>query len=212
MISADLYLSDMDFLQYLPMTDCEECGEKSCATFALKLKRGLVRPEACPTLGGNRIKAFQLALQADRILPKVPALELPRPGPTGLVAINDPDEQAHVLISGNSEFTQEVLSAIMAFTISPFWLLFVDSRGDTVDMAMIYRSLQERKIRATFEEARLHQGKERTKVVLPGFASTLREPLEAQTGWKVGVGPVCAAELPLYFDSRWEFPPKENID
>ncbi len=99
----------------------------------------------------------------------------------------------------------------MAFTLSPFWLLLVDCRGDTVDMAMVYQSLEVKKILATLEETPLHQGQARTEMVLPGFASKLKQPLERQTGWQVRVGPICIAELPLFLGEEWEVPPDLNI-
>lgn len=206
MIDADLYLNKIDFLTYLPGTDCRECGEPFCATFVKQLKMGRLTPAACPFLSENAIRAFQLALQADRILPKVPALDLPRPALTGLTEVNRADDGTLVLVSGNSEFTQEVLSTIMAYTLSPFWLLFVDCRGDTVDMAMVYQSLKVEKISTSLAETTLQQGQGRREMILPGFAASLREPLERQTGWLVRVGPVCIAELPLFLGDDWKVP------
>ena len=212
MITADLYLNRIDFLKYLPGTDCKECGESSCAAFEKQLKSESQSPSKCPFLNENEQRCFQLALRAERILPKVPALDLPRPTSSGLMEINRASENGLVLVSGNSQFTQEVLSSIMAFTLSPFWLLFVDCRGDTVDMAVIYQSLEPEKILASLKESRLYQGGERREMVLPGFASKLKAPLEQQTGWKIRVGPICIAELPLFLGDDWEVPPDLNVE
>jgi CO dehydrogenase/acetyl-CoA synthase gamma subunit (corrinoid Fe-S protein) len=211
MVAADLYLNKINFLKYLPGTDCKECGELSCPAFVKQLKDGIRRPAECPFLNGNQIKGFELALRAERILPKVPALDLPRPAQSGLVEVNQADENALILVSGNSEFTQEVLSSFMAFTLSPFWLLFVDCRGDTVDMAMVYESLKPEKIPAALEETPLYSGRVRGEVILPGFASGLKIPLGQQTGWQVRVGPICIAELPLFLGDDWQVPPDINI-
>lgn len=211
MITADLYLNKIDFLKYLPGTDCKECGEPLCGDFVNQLKNGSRTPAQCPFLNENQIRAFQLALQAHRILPKVPALDLPRPAEIGLMEINRADENTLVLVSGNSEFTQEILTAIMAFTLSPFWLLLVDCRGDTVDMAMVYQSLEVEKILATLEESPLQQRQARREMVLPGFAANLKGPLERQTGWQVRVGPICIAELPLFLGKNWEVPADINL-
>jgi CO dehydrogenase/acetyl-CoA synthase gamma subunit (corrinoid Fe-S protein) len=110
------------------------------------------------------------------------------------------------LLSGNSEFTQEVISSIMAFTLSPFWLLFADCRGDTVDMAMIYRTLKIEKIISVLEETGLRHQQERRAIIIPGFASPLKDPLEQRIGWQVKVGPICVAELPLFLGEAWELP------
>ena len=211
MIAADLYLDKIDFLKYLPGTDCQECGELSCATFVRELKGGNQTPSNCTFLTDNQIRAFHLALQGEKIIPQVPALDLPRPGATGLVEINRPSMSSLMLITGNSEFTQEVLTSIMAYTLSSYWLLFVDCRGDTVDMAMIYQSLQVERIMAALEESPIHQEQARRELILPGFASILKEPLEEQTGYRVRVGPLCIVELPLFLGDDWRVPPDLNI-
>jgi len=208
MIAADLYLNKIEFLKYLPQTDCRECGESSCAEFVKQLIKGIRTPSACPFLREGQIQAFNLALQGEKILPQVPALELPRPAPTGLVEINHPNDRSLVLISGNSEFTQEVLSAFMAYTLSSYWLIFVDCRGDTVDMAMIYESLKVEKIMAALKELPVHS---RREIILPGFASPLKQLLEKQMRWKVEVGPLCIAELPLFLGDEWEVPSDINL-
>lgn len=209
MIAADLYLNKINFLKYLPQTDCQECGEVSCAELVKQLKKGIRTPSACTFLNDRQIGAINLALQGERILPQVPALDLPRPATTGLMEINHPNERSLVLISGNSEFTQEVLSAIIAYTLSSYWLIFVDCRGDTVDMAMIYESFNVEKIMDALEELPGHL---RREIVLPGFASPLKQPLEQQIAWQVKVGPLCIAELPLFLGEDWEVPSSVNLD
>jgi CO dehydrogenase/acetyl-CoA synthase gamma subunit (corrinoid Fe-S protein) len=208
MITADLYLNKINFLPYLPQTDCQECGEVSCAEFVKQLKEGIRTPSTCTFLKDSQIRAFSLALQGEKIFPQVPALDLPRPATTGMVEINHPNERSLVLVSGNSEFTQEVLSSIMAYTLSSYWLLFVDCRGDTVDMAMIYESFTVEKIMAALEELPGHL---RREVILPGFASPLKQPLEQQIEWQVKVGPLCIAELPLFLGDDWEVPSDINL-
>jgi len=211
MIAADLYLNKINFLEYLPQTDCKECGESSCGAFVKKLKDGARRPSECPFLHDKQVSAFRLALQADELLPPVPALDVPRPAATGFMEINQPDENSLILLSGNSEFTQEVLTSIMAYTLSPFWLLFADCRGDTVDMAMVYRSLKVERIKSALEETDLRHQQKRGALVIPGFASRLKDSLELQTGWRVKVGPICAAELPLFLGEEWELPSDINL-
>ena len=82
----------------------------------------------------------------------VQSLELPRPVPPDLFEINEPGPDAPLLVTGNSEFTLAVVTGLLALTVSPFYLLLVDTRGDTVDMSMVYRS---------FTPQRLDQGLDR---------------------------------------------------
>jgi CO dehydrogenase/acetyl-CoA synthase gamma subunit (corrinoid Fe-S protein) len=201
MIHADLYLQRIDFLRYLPGSDCGECGVSSCAALIRGLKDGTRSPADCPSLPDHRVAAFRLALRAREILPAVPAFELPRPGSPGLVAINNPRSDSPVIVSGNSQFTQEVVTTIMGFTVSPFRILFVDCRGDTVDMAMIYQSLTV--VRICRVLAALPGSGKGVELILPGLARELEGPLVEQTGWSVRVGPICVAELPLFLGERW---------
>lgn len=203
MISADLYLQRIDFLKYLPGSDCRECGASSCAVWVHELKDGNRSPADCSSLPDHRVNAFRLALRAREILPAVPALEVPRPGCSGLVEINNPQGDSPLLVSGNSQFTQEVIITLMTFTMSPFRLLFVDCRGDTVDMAMVYQTLTVEGIIRALTETGLLRSRERMELVLPGFARELRGPLAEQMGWPVQVGPVCIAELPLFLGEGW---------
>ncbi|MBW1676597.1 MAG: hypothetical protein JRJ79_08325 [Deltaproteobacteria bacterium] len=41
MLLADAYLDRIDFLRYLPQTDCAECGDKTCQEFVQELKHAL---------------------------------------------------------------------------------------------------------------------------------------------------------------------------
>jgi CO dehydrogenase/acetyl-CoA synthase gamma subunit (corrinoid Fe-S protein) len=201
MIHADLYLQRIDFLRYLPGSDCGECGAASCAALIRGLKDGTRSPSDCPSLSDHRVAALRLALRAREILPAVPAFEFPRPGCPGLVEINHPRGDSPVLVSGNSQFTQEVVTTILGFTVSPFRILFVDCQGDTVDMAMIYQSLTV--VRICQALAGLAGSERGMELILPGFARELEGPLVEQTGWSVQVGPICVAELPLFLGERW---------
>ncbi|MCS7259547.1 MAG: hypothetical protein NZ765_02030, partial [Anaerolineae bacterium] len=40
----------MDVYQLLPKTNCGQCGQPTCFTFALQLVAGQRKPEACPPL------------------------------------------------------------------------------------------------------------------------------------------------------------------
>ena len=108
-----------------------------------------------------------------------------------------------MLVTGNSVFTQEVLLVILATTARPFFVLFTDTRGDALDMAVILGSFTADRVRRSFEVERLAERARGSALVLPGLAAGSRDEIAAATGRPVEVGPVCAAELPLYFGERW---------
>ena len=206
MLLADTYLDRIDFLRYLPQTDCAECGNKTCREFVEDLKETRKRPVDCPYISESLYYPFQLALDADNLLPQFPCLTVPRPGPTGLVEINTPDDDTSLLISGNNSHTQDVITSILGTTKSPFFLLFTDTRGDTVDMAVIHKTLTAEQITKDVQTARVLHRISRRHIIIPGLAATVGHELKQSTGWNIIVGPICAAELPLFLADRWLAP------
>jgi CO dehydrogenase/acetyl-CoA synthase gamma subunit (corrinoid Fe-S protein) len=140
---------------------------------------------------------------ADNLLPKFPCLTVPRPGPTGLVEINAPGDDSAILVSGNNIHTQDVLTSILSTTRTPFFLIFVDTRGDTVDMAVIYERLTAEQIREDVQTSGVLDRTSRQDIIIPGLAAAVGDELKQSTGWKVIVGPICAGELPLFLADRW---------
>ncbi len=203
MLLADAYLDRIDFLRYLPQTDCGDCGAKTCQQFVAALKSGEKHVQQCLGLSESLYYPFRVALQADEILPKFSCVTDPRPGPIGLVKINSPHEESPLLISGNHLHTQDVLTSILSTTRSPFFLLFTDTKGHTVDMAVIYNSITAKQIRKDMERAGILQRAAHQEIVTPGLAEAVGLELRQTTGWEVTVGPICAAELPLFFSDKW---------
>jgi CO dehydrogenase/acetyl-CoA synthase gamma subunit (corrinoid Fe-S protein) len=203
MLLADTYLDRIDFLRYLPQTDCAECGAKTCQEFVQDLKQGRKKPGECPHLSENLYYPFRVALNADNLLPRFPCVTAPRPGPTGLVEINTPDDDSPILISGNNIHTQDVITSILGTTRSPFFLVFADTKGDTVDMAVIYKTLTAEQIRKDVQASRVLDGTRRQEIIIPGLAGTVGDKLKQSTGWNVIVGPICVGELPLFLADRW---------
>jgi len=209
MLYADLYVDRIDLAPHLTPAECRGVpGVADCVQLAEALKAGRLRPEDCPNLSPARRYALSLALQAKEILPPVQSLELPRPVPPDLFEINDPGPEAPVLVTGNSEFTLTVLTGVLVLTVSPCYLLLVDCRGDTVDMAMVYRSFSPQRLDQALEEHHLAARLRHRELILPGVLAPLREELAAYTGWDLKVGPICAAELPLFLgEELWQPPP-----
>jgi CO dehydrogenase/acetyl-CoA synthase gamma subunit (corrinoid Fe-S protein) len=203
MLLADVYLDRIDFLKYLPQTDCGECGVRTCQDFVASLKSGEKRPQKCPGISQNLYYPFQIALEADKILPRFTCVTDPRPGPVGLVEINSPGNEAPLLISGNHIHTQDVMTSILSTTRSPFFLLCTDTKGHTVDMAVIYNTITAEQIRKDIQTAGIVEMAAHHEIITPGLAGVVSRELRQSTGWKVTLGPICAAELPLFLAEKW---------
>jgi CO dehydrogenase/acetyl-CoA synthase gamma subunit (corrinoid Fe-S protein) len=206
---ADLYLLRLQWLPYLTPEECRAAGAEGCEDFLARLQNQSLRLKDCPGLSTRKRYALQLALQGAELVPPVEAMALPQPTRPGLFEINAPGPLAPILVSGNSEITLAVLSAVLATTISPFYLLLVDTLGDTLDMAMIYERFTPAKVTAALQEAQLAEKVQHHSLIIPGLAAALEQPLAAATGWEIRVGPICALEMPLYFGEYWQ-PPMVN--
>jgi len=209
MLKANLYVDRIEIAPYLTPEECREMGGDGCAQVAARLQAGSLRPEDCRALSPNKRYALSLAVRALEVLPVVQSLELPRPVPPELFEINEPGPEAPVLVTGNSEFTLAVVTGLLALTVSPFYLLLVDTRGDTVDMSMIYRSFTPQRLDQGLETHHLARKVRRRQLIIPGVVGPLKEELAAYTGWDIRVGPICVAELPLFLgEVGWEAPEK----
>jgi CO dehydrogenase/acetyl-CoA synthase gamma subunit (corrinoid Fe-S protein) len=206
---ADLYLLRMQWLPYLTPEECRVAGAAGCEDFLGRLQNRSLELKDAPGLSPQKRYALQLALQGAELVPPVEAMALPQPTRPGLYEINGPGPEAPVLVSGNSEITLTVLSAVLATTVSPFYLLLVDTLGDTLDMALIYERFTPVKVTAALQAASLADKVQHRTLIIPGLAATLAPPLAAETGWEIRVGPICALELPLYFGEYWQ-PPSGN--
>jgi CO dehydrogenase/acetyl-CoA synthase gamma subunit (corrinoid Fe-S protein) len=200
---ADLYVLRMQWLPYLSPEECRAAGAASCEDFLGRLQNRSLKLRDAPGLSPQKRYALEIALQGTDLIPPVEAMGLPQPTRPGLYEINTPGPQAPVLVSGNSEITLTVLSAVLATTVSPFYLLLVDTLGDTLDMALIYERFTPAKVTAALGEAHLADKVQHRTLIIPGLAAALSQTLAAATAWDIRVGPVCALELPLYFGDYW---------
>jgi acetyl-CoA decarbonylase/synthase, CODH/ACS complex subunit gamma len=208
MLSANLYIDRIDLARYLTAEEVRSSGARDARDLAARLQAGTLDLANCPFFGPTKSYALSLALRAAEVLPAVQSLELPRPVTPNLFELNEPGREAPVIITGNSEFTVTVLTGLLATTISPFYLLMVDCRGDTVDMAMVFRSFTPQRLDQALDAHRLAERLTHRRLLLPGILAPLKEELATYTGWEIQVGPICAAELPLFLGEAWQPPPE----
>jgi CO dehydrogenase/acetyl-CoA synthase gamma subunit (corrinoid Fe-S protein) len=206
--TADLYTDKINFQKYLKENDCNDCGFPSCDAFINALKRGEKQFHTCSFIAKNNAYAFEAVDKIKQLWPEVPLLVHPRPAFAGLVELNQPDERSLVLISGNNEYTEQVLLTVLGTTVCPFYVLFVDTDGNTVDMAVLYQTLTAGRIQNTLKETDMEMKISHRELIIPGLAADMQKDIAKLTGWNVRAGPVCAAELPLFLSAIW-IPPEE---
>jgi CO dehydrogenase/acetyl-CoA synthase gamma subunit (corrinoid Fe-S protein) len=202
MLQADLYENKINVEPYISSNDCRACGFHSREEFLKKLRSGSLKPSHCK-MAKMRFFSLLWAVKPNEILPEVEVLQLPAPGPTGLFPINQPGKKSPVLVSGNSKITGEVLTAVLSTTLSPFWYLVVNTDGHTVDMAIVYKVMTAERVVQEISSENLDHIAPESTLFLPGFAAEIRDDLTAQSGRHVKIGPVCAAELPLFFGNEF---------
>ena len=204
MLRADLYEKNISIESYVSKADCRACGFHSRTEFLDSLRSGRLKPTQCK-MSKTRFLSLLWGARPEEILPAVESLQLPNPGPTGLFPINHPEKDSPILVSGNSKLTIEVLTAVFATTLSPYWYLVVDTDGHTVDMALVYEVLTAERVVHAIEREKVKDIAPTSTLFLPGLAASIRDDLAGQTGRSVIVGPVCAAELPLFFGKEnWQ--------
>ncbi len=204
MLRADLYEKEISLDTYLTSGDCRACGFQDRDEFLRKLRDGKLCPQSC-RLSEARFRALLWAARPEELLPPTEVLQMPSPGPAGLYPMNGPGPESAVLVSGNSELSIAVLSAVLSTTISPFWYLVADTDGHTVDMALVYEVMSVERITRAFEQEGLHDKAPASTLYLPGLAAPLCDEIAERTRHVVVPGPVCAAELPLFFgEKEWK--------
>jgi CO dehydrogenase/acetyl-CoA synthase gamma subunit (corrinoid Fe-S protein) len=122
--------------------------------------------------------------------------------------VNGPEHGSPILVSGNHVHTQDILTSILSTTRSPFFLLFTDTKGNTVDMAVIFKTMTAGRIRKELETSGVFDRTPHQDIILPGLARAVGAELMQSTRWEVIVGPICAAELPLFLADIW-LPPRK---
>ena len=207
MLNANLYIDRIDLARYLSPAEVSPSVARNGGELAARLKNGTLKLTDCPFFGPAKRHALSLALNAAAVLPPVQSLELPRPVPPELFDINEPGPDTPVLVSGNSEISLTVMTGILATTVSPFYLLLPDCRGDTAEMSMVFRSFTPQRLDQSLGANGLAGRVTHRRLILPGIIPPAGE-LAAYTGWEITVGPICAAELPLFMGEAWQPPPQ----
>jgi hypothetical protein len=200
---ADLYLGRIDLARYAGGGTCQVCRVDSLAELVDRLRSGQFCAGQCLHWPRERVEAFQTAIGAGTLLPPIPSLGVPQPTDAGPIDVNGPTAGSPVLVTSNSRLTHEVLLSVLSTTTAPMWMLSVDTGGHTVDMSLVYGTLTAKAVAGAVRAGGSGAEEFHGRIILPGLAEKLAGPVSELLGRPVEVGPVCAAELPLFFGSDW---------
>jgi len=200
MPDANLYLDQVDLARYWP-----EDASVPFEDFLFQVREGDTCLEDYAFLTPRQKHAFGVALKVETYLPSVPQLTVPQPIEAELLPLNEPDENALVIVSGNNRFTLEVLAAVWSQGFTPAYFLLVDCLGSTVDMAMIYAQFTPQRLQHALKTSGLESKVKHRHLIVPGFMAPLVSDFTRATGWQVEAGPICIVELPLFLGERWIF-------
>lgn len=203
MLTANLYYDEIDFLKYLKPEDCKSCGFNSCKEFIDAFKEKKIKINDCHFILENNRYAFEAIEKIKQTLPTVPITMHPMPAPAGLIELNKPDKKSPVLLTGNNQYTEEIILTVLSTTVCPFYVLFVDTDGNTIDMSMIFKTFTPERIKKAIINSNIEHLAENKELIIPGLAEPLKNEIEEITGWNIRVGPKCAIELPLYLSDIW---------
>ena len=202
-LNADLYLDRIDFGRHVGKDMCDVCNVDSLEELLTRLRSGKLCAGQCVHWPLQRIEAFKAAINAGETLPLIPSLESPRPSEVGLFDLGNAAADSPLLVTGNSRLTHEVLLAVLSTGTAPKRLLSIDTQGNTVDMSMVYETLTAERIAAAIMATDFWGDGFTGRIILPGLAESLAASVSERLGRAVEVGPVCAAELPLYLGAEW---------
>jgi len=202
-LHADLYLDRIDLARHAGTEVCQVCRVDSLKELFKRLRLGELCGGRCPHWPRERVEAFRMAIDAGKTLPSIPSLDGPRPTEAGPLGLNGAAPASPVLVTGNSQLTHDVLLAVLSTTAAPMWMVSVDTGGHTVDMSLVYETITAEAIAEALQGNAPASHEFAGRIILPGLAEGLAERVSELLGRRVEVGPICAAELPLFFGPDW---------
>ena len=188
--------SPEDLSEYLPDTDCGECGFASCMEFAAAVLGNRTSPQKCPELSqefGTLLVSI-VKLEKDPI----PYNIMMEQEPCELVEVNNPDPSAPLLITCNFRETVRIMKEILEKTCTKAFLLPTQTHGYSVDNAVHERMFKAIEIWKAMQENAVTEKVDRSVLVIPGLAESEKNSIRQLTRWDVLVGPVSGFLTPLF--------------
>ncbi len=194
---AEIYPPEAeDILEFLPETDCGECGFPRCDEFAGALLENEISPHKCPDLD----EEFAGVLASVQELNKdpIPYNMMMEQVPCELIEINNPHKDSPLLITCNFQETVRIMKEILESTSTQAFLLPTYTHGYSVDNAVHEKMFKAMEVWKAIKENAVEEKVERSVLIIPGLAESERNSIRQLTRWEVLVGPESGFLLPLF--------------
>jgi CO dehydrogenase/acetyl-CoA synthase gamma subunit (corrinoid Fe-S protein) len=193
-----------ELAEFLPETDCGDCGFKTCTEFASALLDRNVQANVCGHVEDEfaRVLASIMELNTDPI----PYNIMMEQHPCTLLEINVPDKTSPLLVTSNFRETVRIMKEILECTGTRAFLLPTFTHGYSVDNAIPERMFKAMEIWKAMKDNAVEQRLERPVIIIPGLAASEKNSIKQLTRCDVLPGPVSGFLAPLFIlANREEF-------
>ena len=198
---AEIYPpSSEDLAEFLPKTDCGDCGFSSCIEFASAVIESRFAPRKCPELGQEFCDLLVLIAKLEKN--PIPYNLMMEQEPCELIEVNEPGKRAPLLVTCNFSETIRIMKNILEKTRTKAFLLPTYTHGYSVDNAVHERMFKAIEIWKAMQENAVAEKMERSVLVIPGLAESERNAIRQLTRWDVIVGPVSGFLVPLFLHAN----------
>ena len=182
--------------EFLPETDCGNCGFATCIEFAEALLENEAKANSCPEIDNDFVDALTAIIDLDK--DPIPYNLMMEQVPCEVIEINEPDERSPLLITCNFKETVRIMKEILDCTSTPAFLLPTDTHGYTVDNAIHEKMFKPMEIWKAIQENHMESRLKKSSMIIPGLADRERNAIRQLTRWEVLVGPVSGFLTPLF--------------
>lgn len=194
---AVIYAPEAEELsEYLPETDCGNCGFPTCIEFAEVLLDNEAKAGSCPEIDNNFAEALTAIIDLNK--DPIPYNLMMEQIPCEIIEINEPDAHSPLLITCNFEETVRIMREIFDCTSVQAFLLPTFTHGYSVDNAIHEKMFKPMEIWKAIRENQMESRLEKSTMIIPGLAEKEKNAIRQLTRWEVLVGPISGYLAPLF--------------
>ncbi len=121
----------------------------------------------------------------------------------GIYPINNPDENAPVMVTTNFALTYFIVSGEIEGSKMPAWLLVKDTEGLSVLTAWAAGKFAGDEVGMFVKKCGIEDKVKNKELIIPGYAASIVGEVEEElSGWTITVGPREAPHIPAFLKSR----------